>query len=592
MFNPSREKDAIEYLENLIKEDKSDEARLWFNYLRDNLVESDELKRKEAFDCLSKKCKELKCHDLAGYLDQLSICAMRPVSHDELKKNISENINITTLDGLSNDVSRKLNPKFIKLLSSNHEIYNKFELNIIRDECVSTIEGKYFSVQKLFLLAAIKNSEMSFVSPFSGDLVTDGEWILSNVYRFDDNGEDFFLTFTQKWAPDIDVWQVYIPKYSLIICVHDDQAKSESVLKVIKPDIIHKTSHLLVAINSYARKRSEKVQDRNRGSILAIEFFPHVGHNLWNNLSVLGVLNKISAFNDICAVNIPACLYPGVEQYVKRKGVDYISIENDRKLYDFAVESGVSVITLKDNYITSDLAAAIISGSKDAISESDRSELLNFRSKHYPIVLITQRQGNRSWDEQEKGLEQVMLSIIERNQRAGFVIDGVNSDDVSGLGTHKHIDSSDEYSLAERLKDRVGETRVWNCIGSSIALNILLCEISDIFVAPWGAGLAKSKWISNKPGVVYSNQYVINSKYDLRIYDTPAFRENSFSCSYLSGSSTYEGEVVVKKGITFDQYRCNFSLNWKMLLEALDKELLVINMRRNENMSNSIKSLL
>ncbi len=76
------------------------------------------------------------------------------------------------------------------------------------------------------------------------------------------------------------------------------------------------------------------------------------------------------------------------------------------------------------------------------------------------------------------------------------------------------------------LIDKFGNDKIISAVGLTVPANILLIEQCDFFVSMWGAGLAKYRWICNKPGFVITNHWNLTQRSDLFIYDHPTLIES------------------------------------------------------------------
>ena len=89
--------------------------------------------------------------------------------------------------------------------------------------------------------------------------------------------------------------------------------------------------------------------------------------------------------------------------------------------------------------------------------------------------------------------------------------------------SHANIDMDEELNIANKLS--MNRSNVISLIGESVNHSLVWGEIADCFVSPWGAGLAKYKWVNNIKGVVFSSKCVLEEKNDLHIYDDDRYRE-------------------------------------------------------------------
>jgi hypothetical protein len=85
-----------------------------------------------------------------------------------------------------------------------------------------------------------------------------------------------------------------------------------------------------------------------------------------------------------------------------------------------------------------------------------------------------------------------------------------------------------------------------------------VADIVDAFIAPVGAGMAKYRWITNKPGVAFSNETFLGGRnHNGTLYDR--FRDHPIRSRFVSASAVRD----VERERNGQQSRANFSMNWE-----------------------------
>ena len=88
--------------------------------------------------------------------------------------------------------------------------------------------------------------------------------------------------------------------------------------------------------------------------------------------------------------------------------------------------------------------------------------------------------------------------------------------------------------IANKIESNVSKNvGVFNLLGASVTASICACDLSDFFIAPWGAGLAKYSWVAKKRGFVFSNTETLTNKHDLDIYHSSKYIENPSSIEFF-----------------------------------------------------------
>ncbi len=99
---------------------------------------------------------------------------------------------------------------------------------------------------------------------------------------------------------------------------------------------------------------------------------------------------------------------------------------------------------------------------------------------------------------------------------------------------------------------------MYDAIGCLPQESIVLAEAIDAFLAPIGAGLAKTRWIANKPGVGFSNTtFMQPGNYDGFLYGR--FRDDIVPMRYVSQAEAQDVEAM-RHG---EPSRANFSMSWQ-----------------------------
>ena len=104
----------------------------------------------------------------------------------------------------------------------------------------------------------------------------------------------------------------------------------------------------------------------------------------------------------------------------------------------------------------------------------------------------------------------------------------------------------------------------------------MLCDIADAFLAPVGAGMAKYRWITNKPGVAYSNEMCLQpNSIDGHLYEH--HRDDLTKMYYVPASAVKDIETE-RHG---EPFRANFLMNWEPAYEQTRELLTEIKKERS-----------
>lgn len=266
----------------------------------------------------------------------------------------------------------------------------------------------------------------------------------------------------------------------------------------------------------------------------------HIGHFIWQDLS--GIHNFLKAVRPdrIPQFLVPESalkpeiygpldrLFPSLEGKVVRQDEDFIATiariyaHNDR------------VIKATSMYVPRQIGTAILSGYKASPECRDLvAACQQARRQPGPIVLLGLRMGNRTLADIGPFSVRLAAAIYEAFPDATIIIDGQNAsaDAVyDSFGDDPSAPDSflrQELDIARELADYASARgfKLVNNIGRPLVDSLLWCDAADLFVAPWGAALAKYRWVCNKPGLVFTGRWNLNHRRDLSIYHGPTFNE-------------------------------------------------------------------
>ena len=272
----------------------------------------------------------------------------------------------------------------------------------------------------------------------------------------------------------------------------------------------------------------------------------HLGHHLWQDLTGLATLDRVLTPGEMPEVMMMGaarsemfgCLesiFPSLAGRVDRACEDVVTLI--RTVY----AQGICLISPAGHYITRKLSRTIIDLARTAPElDADRQRLRMFRGQRLPIIVLGLRVENRTVVDFPRFCADVADFIAEAtNDRAVLVIDGHNT-----VGKHVfesagqdtgHAPMDVERQIASDLQERFSSRAmvILSTIGLPMASSIFWSDAADFFITPWGAGLAKYKWVANKPGLVLAGRLYQTRGYDLGIYHSPEFMEDPLSMTVI-----------------------------------------------------------
>ncbi len=188
-----------------------------------------------------------------------------------------------------------------------------------------------------------------------------------------------------------------------------------------------------------------------------------------------------------------------------------------------------------------------------------------------PLLLVGLRAGNRTIDGQEGFVERLIALLAAELGSLTVVLDGQNGTGRSGVSYASFGDTQDaaeggqsaflrqEAAIAGRLARRYagGPVRIVSLIGRPVQESVIWCGECDLFVAPWGAALAKYRWVCNRPGLATIGRWNLERRNDLHIYHDPRVMDAPTPMLLNEADAT----VDVEEPVPGDRERANYRLD-------------------------------
>lgn len=301
-------------------------------------------------------------------------------------------------------------------------------------------------------------------------------------------------------------------------------------------------------------------------AMICEESTAHIGHYTWNVVSGWPEFfaHTVSSDVDFITSYEGWRVFGGVEAlYPERLAppTTLIAPVSEERRFELMLENNAMAVALKGTTIHKETADRILNYCRSNITPGFASDTFAFCARHHPIVMLTIRIGNRCWQEQVDGYRNLIIELCKRYPNIGFILDGLN---VGFEAAFVQMDVASEMKIADAILDGI-DSSVWiNSIGSTVPESLVLCSAIDFFIAPLGAGLAKTRWICNKTGLVFSNSICLeDNNYDGHLYDY--WRDDLVKMYYLNKNSVKN----IDDGHLGQAMRANFSMDWRVLLNAV-----------------------
>jgi hypothetical protein len=214
----------------------------------------------------------------------------------------------------------------------------------------------------------------------------------------------------------------------------------------------------------------------------------------------------------------------------------YRDIADHVQLIRWCYNNNRCLLRITRTFVATALRHRILSVNLEShLLDADRARRDDFDRRKYPIVLIGLRVENRTLVDLAGYCHRLAELLLERTGGCVMVIDGH-----VGLNPEvgRHIPESTredrasvsplevERELVRGLRDRFADSnlKIVENVGVPIRQSIYWCMESNFFVAIGGTGLAKYRWVCNKPGLVLTNQSGLSGG-AMYIYQAPIMEE-------------------------------------------------------------------
>ena len=300
-----------------------------------------------------------------------------------------------------------------------------------------------------------------------------------------------------------------------------------------------------------------------------------LGHFVWQDLS--GVCAMVGA---VPPERLPRCLvfetglepeiygpldevFPELEGRVERTPASF----NDS--IDRLYRERLTVIKATAMRVPAEVGARILAALRRAPRWAGAIRAARAARTAGPLLLVGLRAGNRVIDGQEGFVERLLAMLAAELGPLTVVLDGQNGTGRAGVSYASFGDTRDEdgpstflrqeAAIAGRLARRHagGPVRIVSLIGRPVQESVIWCGECDLFVAPWGAALAKYRWVCNRPGLATIGRWNLEHRHDLHIYHDPRVMDGPTPMLLNEADAT----VDVEEPVPGDRERANYRLD-------------------------------
>lgn len=314
-------------------------------------------------------------------------------------------------------------------------------------------------------------------------------------YRFVSN-EVFYLISNSVSAT------LYFPRQELIV---------RTANRVQKSMIDEWKSYIVTnwkKIGSYLRS-SERAK-----TVAVVGIHPSTFHSLVDDLSGIQMLYETGNLKKIDKYLIFNGLeyYGGIDEIFPEINSEKVKRIQPLEFRDEIIENNYFEIRLTERFVRDSLVKRIDRVSLKKCSSDFLAEVEAAKKNYFPLLWVNFRLGKRTWVSQVEGIANILKSLSENFPKLAVVFDGISkSVDINGnlaVTPHEEEGIKKEKETLSKIQSLLPqEIKVYDIIGCPVYEVVLWAHAIDLYMAPFGGGLAKVVSIANKPGVLHTNKY-------------------------------------------------------------------------------------
>ncbi len=203
-----------------------------------------------------------------------------------------------------------------------------------------------------------------------------------------------------------------------------------------------------------------------------------------------------------------------------------------------------------------------------------------------PIIILGLRTENRTLTDLPGFCERLVTFLAQTVGRATLVVDGHNSrsgNTSQVIRSHGEtqenrlpLEMEAEILLAIQRKAGGSGINVVSTIGQPLDTSLIWSYFSNFFITMWGAGLAKYRWVCNKPGFIMTSRWNLQNRGDLSIYNSSMFQEDPAPVEFVDASAVHDqptAPLLVPLGAGCNPSIMNFEVDEHVAFYAVSKLL-------------------
>lgn len=386
-------------------------------------------------------------------------------------------------------------------------------------------------------IRAMRDGSLTWPSPVDGtDMPCTGGFTLddfNSLFRFADraSGLDVLILATEHVSR---VAGLYVPARNVAISLGGDQARMlRQHCAALGRYVLH---HLAYFADSLFAGLAQPAVPQRFATFLRPGTSAHLGHQLWNELTAIDTLvaelppDRLprwliagSPGNDIEFYGPIDTLFPEIAGRVQR------GFPDQRALIRHAYEHRMILFRAAQERICARLRLRVMAyATRQLVGDAPAVPATGH------TLLIGLRVENRTATDLGALCALVIEEAMRLHPGCTVVFDGHNArgdtrSDAT-ISSHREGDAAQsplavERAVVQAMRQRFAGQPVTllDTLGEPLAVSLAWAQACDGFVALWGAGLAKYRWVANKPGLIVTSRWNLENKGDLHLYDVEAY---------------------------------------------------------------------
>ncbi len=464
----------------------------------------------------------------------------------------------------------KLSVSLLRLLHHQDDLKQQksylFDWNQESELNIESIEKLDIDQDTAFQQVLVDLGYLYTICPFSGKTIRSNQSFFwgnfIGIYRC--VGEQvFYLIMAQESFRKI---FAYFPNLELIINL------SSSYIDPVQ--LINKWRSYVVANRQKVTDYINFKQDQ-RLKVNILGFRESVAHYCYNELAGVDLLRQTDRLDKIDKFIVGSNTYFGSLEdlfpEIPQENIVKISSKKEKmNLHEQLLEQQYLAFKYcnRKEILSEELAQRVYNAAQKNCSRSTGSQIEEAK-QHFPLIWIDIRVHKRAWISQVEGITNLLIELSQDYPNLGVVFQGMAlpegvdlEDDLSWQHKQKMIEKDQE--VVEQIIAGISqeEIAVFNGIGCMMYESIVWANTVDFYIAPWGAGLTRLTLIANKPGIIHTNHYTLESNI-IKNWFNESQRENGVSPIFISSNF-----ITVLPGsgggeLHDDSYECD----WRSIYE-------------------------